>query len=211
MKPYLQFLHLHFLISVSSLMSSWHALQQNHALKSVNQRPECTSVKSQSNHLPLHFVSTLSDEESLSVRQNLHAARVDGDFAIVALVAALYLDRKKQQLEFGEAKPVEGTEKEVQERFEISKHSTTGVSSVVIFERVTNMSGFHRQISARLFAENAFMPQSAVAQRRACKGGRRLPALRGLVSRQFAPSGSEVTFKREIGKLTRWPVGTSSQ
>lgn len=95
-------------------------------------------MKSQSNHLPLHFVSTLRDEESLSVRQNLDAARVDGDFAIVALVAALYLDRKKQQLEFGEAKPVGGTEKEVQERFEISKQSTTGVSSVVILERATN-------------------------------------------------------------------------
>lgn len=32
-ESYLQFLHLHFLMSVSSLMSSWHALQQNHALK----------------------------------------------------------------------------------------------------------------------------------------------------------------------------------
>lgn len=78
-------------------------------------------MKKQSNHLPLHFVSTLGDEESLSVRQDLHTARVDRDFAVVALVAALYLDREKQQLELGEAKPGRG-EKEVQEEFKISKH-----------------------------------------------------------------------------------------
>lgn len=73
----------------------------------------------------------------MSVGQDFHAARVDGNFAIVALVAAFYLDRKKQQLEFRKAKPVKGREESAEEKSRLTKIPSS--ASQASSSRVANM------------------------------------------------------------------------